>query len=78
MLITPEQKRLVLELVRKGDYATECEVIDEALKSLQARDRLRDALQAGLDELDRGEGIPASEVFAELKQHAEDLQRIDP
>ena len=36
------------------------------LEAKQARKQLEAGIQKGLDQLDRGEGIPAEEVYAEL------------
>jgi len=58
--------------VEEGDYASTSEIIREALRAwMRSRDRerfdlevLRGAIKAGLDS---GPGIPAEEVFAELR-----------
>jgi Arc/MetJ-type ribon-helix-helix transcriptional regulator len=68
--ISSNQERVVRELMSSGDYANEEQVIDDALKALKARNQLRNALQVGLDELDRGEGISADIVFRELRERA--------
>ena len=58
--LTPELERLVNEKVESGLYQTASEVVREALRLLkerdQARELLRIDLQAGFDELARGEG----------------------
>lgn len=63
--LTPALERLVHKKVRSGDYQSASEVVRDALRMLQERDRqrtqrlaeLRKELQIGLDELGRGEGI---------------------
>ena len=58
--LTPELERLVTEKVESGLYQTASEVVREALRLLKerdhARERLRADVQAGFDELARGEG----------------------
>jgi antitoxin ParD1/3/4 len=72
--LTPELERLIGQKVESGLYTTASEVVREGLRLLfeaeEARgrrlERLRADIQLGLDELDRGEGIPGEQVFAEL------------
>ncbi len=84
--LTPELEKLVQDKVGSGRYTSASEVIREALRLLERREiRLREreealkTFQAELDrriaELDRGEGIPAEQVFAELRTHAAERRR---
>jgi antitoxin ParD1/3/4 len=58
--LTPELEQLVNEKVRSGLYQTASEVVREALRLLKERDQEREGLradiQAGFDQLARGEG----------------------
>lgn len=58
--LTPELERLINEKVESGLYQTASEVVREALRLLkerdQAREQLRAEVQAGFDQLARGEG----------------------
>jgi len=58
--LTPELERLVNEKVESGLYQTASEVVREALRLLkdrdQAREQLRSDVQAGFDQLARGDG----------------------
>ncbi len=62
--LTPQLERYVKQKVSGGMYNSVSEVMREALRLLEERDALREMklkalredLQAGLDELDRGEG----------------------
>jgi antitoxin ParD1/3/4 len=58
--LTPELERLVNEKVESGLYQTASEVVREALRLLrerdQAREQLRADVQAGLDQVARGQG----------------------
>jgi antitoxin ParD1/3/4 len=57
--LTPELERLVNEKVESGLYQTASEVVREALRLLKERDLTREQLradvQAGVDQLARGE-----------------------
>jgi antitoxin ParD1/3/4 len=73
--LTPELEMLVQSKVQSGRYQSASEVIREGLRLLDDQDRLREAqlaevrrkIQLGIDQLDRGEGIPGDEALAELK-----------
>ena len=58
--LTPELERLVNEKVESGLYQTASEVVREALRLLKERDQSREQLradvEAGFDQLARGEG----------------------
>lgn len=63
--LTPELERLIHDKVATGLYASQDEVIREALRLLRDRDELRllavddlrREVQKGLDQLDRGESV---------------------
>jgi antitoxin ParD1/3/4 len=73
--LTPELEKLIYEKVRSGLYNSASEVIREALRLLHERDQVRQqelaALRAkinrGLEQLDRGEGIPESVAVRRLR-----------
>ena len=84
--LTPELEKFVQNKVESGRYTSASEVIREALRLLENSERrLREreeamkTFHAELDrriaELDRGEGIPAEKVFAQLSAHAADRRR---
>ena len=74
--LKPAQEDRIAEAVRSGAYRNADEVIDSALDILNARDEWlianRQAIDAkierGLQELDRGEGIPEEELDAYLER----------
>jgi antitoxin ParD1/3/4 len=76
--LTPELEKLVTSKVESGLYQSASEVIREGLRLLEDQDRLRELhmaevrkkIQTGLDELDRGEGIPGDEAYAQMKQRS--------
>ena len=53
--ITPELEGLVQSIFQSGNYRDESEVLDEALRLLEKRERLRRDVKAGVEQLDRGE-----------------------
>lgn len=74
--LTQELEQYVNEKVASGMYHTASEVVREGLRLLKERDELRQMRLAemrkqiaeGLAQLDRGEGIPAEEVFEEVRE----------
>jgi antitoxin ParD1/3/4 len=75
--LTPELESQIARRVEAGDYASPSDVVRDALGRLFAEDVPRAALvaklnaeiNAGLAELDRGEGIPGHEIRAEFLTH---------
>ncbi|MDZ8035277.1 type II toxin-antitoxin system ParD family antitoxin [Nostoc sp. DedSLP04] len=78
--LTPELEQLVKDKVNSGRYHSVSEVMGEALRLLDERDRLQEQrlaelkakIQVGIEELERGEGIDGEEVFVEIE---EDIRR---
>jgi antitoxin ParD1/3/4 len=76
--LTPELEKLVTSKVESGLYQSASEVIREGLRLLDDQDRLRELhlsetrkkIQTGLDQLDRGEGIPGDQAYARMKQRS--------
>jgi antitoxin ParD1/3/4 len=81
--LTPELEMLVTRKVETGLYQSASEVIREGLRLLDEKDRLRELhfaevrqkIQSGLDQLDRGEGIPGDQVYAEMKQKSAEFRK---
>jgi antitoxin ParD1/3/4 len=69
----------IRDLVESGRYGSAAEVVLDALALLQKRelarssydDHMRKLVQVGIDQADRGETIPAEEVFAEMRARIE-------
>ncbi len=63
--LTGKLEKYIASKVASGDYSTNSEVVRDALRALQERDRerkaavreLRSQIRVGLDQLDRGEFI---------------------
>jgi antitoxin ParD1/3/4 len=58
----------VQRLIAEGRYRDEEELVAEGLRLVLVQDKLRDDLQAGLDDLDAGNRIAAGEVYAEARR----------
>ena len=73
--LTLELEEYIARKIKTGLYKSASEVIREALRMLRERDRtqqgelatLHREIQTGLDQLDRGEGIPGEQVLAEIR-----------
>ena len=64
--LTPELERLINSRIESGGYPSATEVIGEALRLLEERDRERDAqfdrlkqeVRIGIEQIERGEVVP--------------------
>jgi len=79
--LTPELEKYVLDKVASGRFASASEVIRDMIRresdNYEKLHQLRYEIQKGLDSLDRGEGIAASEVFANLENLiAQNAQKV--
>nr|WP_199349615.1 type II toxin-antitoxin system ParD family antitoxin [Nostoc flagelliforme] len=80
--MTPELEQLVKDKVNSGRYHSVSEVMGEALRLLDERDRsqeqrlaeLKAKIQEGLEASERGEVVDGEEVFAEIE---EDIRRAE-
>lgn len=72
--LSPHAEGLIQEKIAMGPYRSADEVIEEALRALDERDRLaklRAAIAVGDAQLARGEGIPyTSELMDEIEREA--------
>ena len=83
--LTGELEALVKEKVKTGVYPTASEVIRDGLRLLKERDQLyqvrleelRGEVKKGLDQLDRGEGVPfdPEALKRRLRQHVAKKKR---
>ncbi|MEH2143053.1 type II toxin-antitoxin system ParD family antitoxin [Nostoc sp.] len=80
--LTPELEQLVKDKVSSGKYHSVSEVMGEALRLLEERDRIREQrlaelkakIQEGIEASERGEVVDGEEVFAEIE---EDIRRAE-
>jgi antitoxin ParD1/3/4 len=74
--LTPELEHMVDEKVKTGRYASASEVIREGLRLLEEQDQLKlkrlvevqRKIDRGIEQLDKGLGIPGSEARARLRR----------
>lgn len=59
---------VVQKLIAEGKLESEQQVVLEGLRLVLQREELEDMIQAGLEELDAGKHIEASEVHARARQ----------
>ena len=71
--LTPQLEKLIHKEIKCGRYSSASEVVRDALRLLSDRkkqrerklEELRRDLQVGIDQLDRGEGIPFDDKLVE-------------
>ena len=81
--LTPELETLVHNKVKTGLYNSASEVVREALRLFEERDRirqlqiqeLRKKINKGWASLERGEGVDGEEVFRALGREERELAR---
>lgn len=64
----------VQQLIAQGKFQDEQALINEGIRLVIARETLHANIQAGIDELDRGEGIDADEVYAEARRRIKAIE----
>ena len=65
--ISPENEQFVQYELEVGTYTGRAELLDEAVGLLKRRRELQRDIQAGIDS---GPGVPAAELFSQLRQKA--------
>ncbi len=81
--LTPHLEKLVRDKVKSGLYNSSSEVVREALRLMEDRDRVRELrledlrkeIQIGIDQIERGEVTPGEEVFRQLRERNEELKK---
>jgi len=64
----------VQQLIAQGKFQDEQAVVNEGIRLVIARETLHADIQAGIDELDRGEGVDADEVYAEARRRIQAIE----
>jgi antitoxin ParD1/3/4 len=68
--LSSEESHIIDGLVAAGTFASADEAVREGVRLLISREALKLELQQAEADLDAGKGIPAEEVFAELRARA--------
>ncbi len=68
MEIPEAVERIVREKVASGEYASEADVLLEAIRSLQAQDEEVAAIEEGIADVRAGRAQPFEEAQAELRE----------
>ena len=83
--LTPELEQMVQGKVQTGRYNSASEVVREALRLMDERDRmkemhkeeLRKKIAAGLKSLEEGKGIDGEEFFAQMNAELDEEIRAE-
>jgi len=66
--VPPDVDQQIRQHVATGQYASEAEVLREAMRALESRDQEIAAIQAGIDDMEAGRIRPFEEVDADIRQ----------
>jgi hypothetical protein len=72
--ISPESFSYISDAVRLGIYPTPEAALEEAVILLRKRDELRADVQKGIAQANRGELLPAEEVFRRLELRVAEIE----
>jgi antitoxin ParD1/3/4 len=76
--IAPAIEQWINEWIERGRYPDADSLLEDALRLLEERElaELRAKLQVGIDQLERGEGVPFTpELVAQIRRDADDRLR---
>ena len=65
--IPQEQQAIVERLVAAGRFSSAQEAISEGIRLLASNEKLRQEIQTGIEQADRGEVVDHDTVFAQLR-----------
>ena len=71
--IPAELDQFVKEMISTGSYRNENELLIEGLRLLKSREQLRRDVNAGIEQLEAGQGVDGEEVFARLEERARQI-----
>ncbi len=71
--IPAEFAPFVAEMISRGSYRDENELFVEGLRLLKSREQLRADVDAGIEQLEAGQGLDGEEVFARLEERARQI-----
>ena len=72
--IPEEQRSIIDSLVASGRFSSAQDAISEGLRLLVSNEKLRQEIQIGMDQADRGEVHEHDTVFAQLRAMATEAQ----
>ena len=58
----------IQRLISEGKYQNESDIVEEGIRLVIAHERLNAEIQAGINELDAGKSVDATEVYAEARK----------
>ena len=67
--LPPDVQEQLRQRVASGRYASEADVLRDALAALEWRDQELAAIQAGIEDMEAGRIRPFSEADAEIREH---------
>ncbi|MEX2121400.1 MAG: hypothetical protein WD847_17535 [Pirellulales bacterium] len=65
--LSPENDLYIKELVSRGTYPSEAEALNDAVGLLRKSRQVVAAIQAGIEQAERGDLIPSEDVFHRLE-----------
>ena len=65
-----DQQSAIEAMVTNGRFSSVQEAVSEGIRLLVSNEKLREAVQVGIDQADRGELLDHDTVFAQLKAMA--------
>lgn len=69
-----EQQAYIESLVEAGRFSSVDEAISEGVRLLLSQERLKQEIQVGIEQADRGDVVDHDTVFAQLRTMATDLE----
>lgn len=72
--ITREQQEIIEGLLATGRFSSVQEAVSEGIRLLASNEKLRQEIQLGIDQADRGELFDHDTVFAQLRMIASQAQ----
>jgi len=69
-----EANEFVKELVAQGKYQSEEEAVVDGIRLLMGREKLRNEIQVGIEQLDRSEFCDEETVFAEVDAVIDEIE----
>ena len=72
--LSAEADEFVRGLVAQGKYQNEEEAVVDGIRLLMGREKLRNEIQVGIEQLDRGEFCDEETVFAEVDAVIDEIE----